>query len=120
MSDVIQKVDECRAGEWDALCPICGSTIDKFTAPVESYEAKCDSCERWYYLTDAICKPVGVAYEANEIRESFINIANSEPHQISVQVDNRPNGSVTKEIFNPALKRMTETVAEGVEQGWSK
>ena len=119
MSDQqLQKVSECRSGEWDAVCPICTDRIDEFTAPVESYEAGCSNCDRWYFKTDAVCKPAGVNMTENEVREEFTRIANSEPTQIVVELPKQPGVTVEKQVFNPVLKRMSETIALGIEIGW--
>lgn len=116
MSEKVRLLANCRSGEWDVVCPLCGSVIDKTTLPVESYEVRCESCDRWYFKSDAVCKPIGENLSPNEVREGFIRVANNAAKTIEIQDDRTPKKGATREVFNPAVKRMCETLSQGIEE----
>jgi hypothetical protein len=115
MSEKIRLLSNCQADEWDVVCPLCGSVIDKTALPVESYEARCGKCDRWYFKSDAICKPVGADLSPSEVRAGFIRVANNAAKTIQIQDDKTPEKGATREVFNPAIKRMCETLSEGID-----
>jgi len=117
MSEHVRLLDDCQSGEWDVLCPLCGNTIDEITAPIGSYETRCESCERWYFKTDAVCKSVGVELSLNEVREGFLSVANSAPKTIQIADDRTPVEGAKREVFNPTVRRMCKTITFGVEEG---
>jgi len=118
MSKHVRLLDNCQSGEWDVLCPLCGDTIDEVTAPIGSYETRCESCERWYFKSDAVSKPVGVELSPNEVREGFIRVANSIPKTIQIVDDRTPVEGAEREVFNPAVRRMCKTIGEGIGEGF--
>jgi len=84
--------------------------MDEFEGELESYEANCENCERWYFLSDAIAHPVGASYELGQLQKRFENIIRNEAKYIRV-LKSHPYRDVEQLVENPSQHRMKQTLS---------
>jgi len=104
----ITLVNSTTSGKWRTLCPICGEAIDTFSAPITAYESKCEDCNRWYYLSDAVCEPVTDRNSSGELRRAVADIHERMADDIDVVLGG-PYTERENSIENPAKSRLKET-----------